>query len=373
MIFLILVLFFLGIYNFAFKKNKTNVNQENSQTKKIIEEQTTVNNPTPKVDKIIKITNDSVIGAVYNKKDDSIVYYSAEDGTTWKINLNGESKQQISKTKVLGLKNVHWSPDRRKVLTTLEKDGKNLFYQYDSETQVAVSLKEGLDTAVWDNMSSKIFYKYYDATTKQRSLNIANPDGSGWQKLADVEFRNLKIAQIPLTSIVSYWNSPNANEETVLSKVGISSDKPMEIFSGKYGADYLWSPNGSLALISSLIEKESGKITLGTVDFTGNYIDLNIPTVVSKSVWSSDNKTIYYALASGIPENAIMPNDYLDNKFYTKDTFWKMDIVTGKKERIVEPEEINGNYDSTDMFLSPVEDALFFTNRIDKKLYKIEF
>ena len=112
-------------------------------------------------------------------------------------------------------------------------------------------------------------------------------------------------------------------------------------------------------------------MTLGTIDMNGTYVDLGIPTVVSKCVWSNDDKTVYYALPGGIPDSAVMPDDYIANKFTTSDTFWKLDITTGMKERIIDPADENGTYDSSDLFLSPTENALFFINKIDNKLYKI--
>lgn len=364
---LTIILFFLGVYNFAFKKDKPN---EIVEKKSSIETEKKFDQ-TAVLEKIYPVSDQEVIGATYNKKTDSLVYYAKQDGTTWTSDLNGNNKQQISKTKVLGLKSVKWSPDRSKVLTVVNTQGKDVYYEYDNLTQKATILKDGLDTAAWDNMSSKIFYKYFNQADKTRTLNIANPDGSEWKKITDIKSRNISITQIPLTSLVSFWIYPSANEESLLLAAGLTSSDVKTIFRGKYGADYLWAPNGSLALISSLTEEK--KMTLGTVDLNGAYTDLNVPTLVSKCVWSSDNKTVYYALAGAVPENSVMPDDYEYGKFNTKDTFWKLDITTGKKERIIEPEELKNDFDASEMFLSPTEDALFFVNKVDKKLYKIEF
>lgn len=363
---------FLGIYNFAFRKNKPIVEVKESKSVEKNNNASLETATSIKIPKIIAVSDRGVIGAAYDKKNDSLLYYSALDGTTWKSDADGKNKQQISNVKITGLKNVIWSPDKSKVLTTLNKDETDLFYEYDTVLKKAVKLKDGLDTVVWDNMSSKILYKYYDQLSKERTLNIANPDGTGWQKLADVNFRNISISQIPMTSIVSFWNYPAASEETLLQIVGISGGEINAIFKGRFGADYLWSPDGSIALVSSLSEINEKNISLGTVDLKGIYTELNVPTMVSKCVWSSNNNTVYYALAGGIPNNAVIPDDYLSGKINTKDTFWKMDIETGKKERIIEPNEMEGNFDASNMFLSPTEDALYFVNRVDKKLYKIE-
>ncbi len=363
---LMIVLIFLGIYNFAFKKN-TPVITTITQMEKIAE-------PTKEIiteKKVILVDDKTIVGPVVDKKTGEIKYYDARTGFVWSADKNGENAKQFTTISVPNIKSASWSIDQNKVLTITTRSGKDFFNEYDYQSQQSSLLKEGLDNAVWDNTGTKIFYKYFDAKSGQRTLNIANADGSNWQKLADIFARNLSIAPIPLSSNVSFWNYPNALEETVFQSVGVLGGDVKTILSGKFGADYLWSPTGDRALISSLSNKENRTITLGNVSIEGKYQDLNIPTFVSKCVWSKDGKTLYYALPGNIPENAIMPNDYQDNKFNTEDTFWKLDLVTGNKERVIEVNEIEGKYDSSDLFLSAKEDALFFINKIDKKLYKI--
>ena len=153
--------------------------------------------------------------------------------------------------------------------------------------------------------------------------------------------------------------------------IGAIGGQTQVIFKGRYGGDYLWSPDGTQALVSSLGDENSKMPTLGLITINSEYHDLNIPTIVSKCVWSSDGKTIYYALPGGIPDSVIMPNDYQNGKFTTEDTFWKMDIATGQKERLVSANEISGKYDSSNLFLSATNSALYFVNKIDGKLYRI--
>lgn len=365
---LVVVLIFLGVYNFAFKKSApTNQSASSEPVKEIVKNVAVI----AKQEKIKAISDGAVLGPVVDKKTAAIKYYDALTGIVWRVDADAQSKQPITETKVMSLKSVLWSPEQGKAITMMQKDGKTAFYMYDYTAQKGTALKENLDTVVWDNLGTKIFYKYFDAATKERTLNIANPDGSGWQKITDITDRKLVIAPVPLTSLVSFWNYPNNEEETHLQTVGVTGGEAKIILAGKYGADYLWSPDGSKALVSSLLNKEDKKITLGLVTLDGNYQNLNIPTLVSKSVWSADNKTVYYTLPGGIPTEAVMPNSYQENKFNTEDTFWKMDIVTGEKKRIIEAGDINGKYDASSMFLSATEDALYFVNRVDQKLYKI--
>jgi len=362
---LAVVLIFLGIYNFAFKKSAQIAQQP-------VVEPVKVAVAPAKAEKIKVISDGGVIGPVFDKKTQELKYYDVLTGLVWKMDAEGKGKQQVTNTKVANLKSVLWSPEQSKVLTTTQKDGQTSFYMYDYQSQKGTLLKNGLDTAVWDNLGVKIFYKYFNAASKERTLNIANPDGSGWQKIVDITVRKLSMAPVPLTSLVSFWNFPNKDEETQLQIAGMVGGEPKTILKGRFGADYLWSPDGAVALVSSLRNKDSNAITLGLVTIEGVYSDLNIPTLVSKCAWSVDGKTVYYTLPGGIPDGTKMPNEYQEGKFNTDDTFWKINITTGEKERIIEASDIAGKYDASGLFLSPTEDALYFINKVDKKLYRIQ-
>jgi hypothetical protein len=359
------ILFFLIIYNFAFRKNTSQPIVQQSSGADANKTITQKNS-----EKITAISSQSVIGSIFDKKTETITYYSGKDGTVWLVNADGSNEKQIEKTILPGLKNVLWSSNS-KVLTTFEKNGQLSFYEYDYGTRKGIALKSGLDSVVWDNLGAKIFYKYYDSATQKRSLNAANPDGSEWQKLADIAYRNISIAAVPLTSLVSFWNYPDALQETQLQTIGTAGGQAQTILKSRFGADYLWSPDGTRALVSSLSSLGGKMVSLGTVTLGGEYHDLNVPTLVSKCTWSSDGKTIYYALPGGIPDSAVMPNDYQNNKFKTEDTFWKMDMATGQKDRLIEAGSISGKYDSSDLFLSATQDALYFVNKIDGKLYRL--
>lgn len=366
---LVVVLLFLGIYNLAFKES----GPDTAEPVEALMQAVQPSEENKIAGKLVVFSDEAVISPVLDSKNETLFYYSKQEKNAWKIDLEREIKQEVSPRKFEGIKNANWSPDRNKAILTIENKGKVSFIQYDLEKRVEKTLKSGLDNAVWDNLGTKIFYKYYNAITKERSINIANPDGNEWKKLADTEYKSILVSPVPLSSEVAYWNFPNANEETKLSVVGVSGGDPRVILQGKFGADYLWSPDGKKILVSSLSSQGSGMTSLGIVTPEGEYSDLNIPTIVSKCAWSSDGKTVYFALPGEIPESAIMPNDYQDRKFFTDDTFWKVDVTTGRQERIIEASDIPGKFDSTNLFLSSTEDSLFFVNRTDDKIYKIDF
>jgi len=359
-------LIFWGIYSFSFKKNTapTNAPAEETSAPAVISKTSD--------SQITAISDEAVLAPVLTPEKTAVKYYSKNDGRAYQANLDGTNKKTLSDKKLPGLVSVAWSPDTSKAITRFETNGKNKFYYYNYGKNQGVQLKENLDTVIWQN-DNKIIYKYFDPRTKERTLNISDPDGSNWNKIADITFRNLSLAPIPKTGLISFWNSPDAYFETSFLSTPIISGEKKTLLAGKFGADYLWSPDGGMVLISSSQEKASPRMQLAVAnDRGGEYKNLDIPTFISKAAWSRDNKTVYYALPGNVPANAILPNDYNDKKFLSADTFWKVNVATGEKSRVVPLDKIGGQYDASNLFLNSDESLLFFINRADGKLYKID-
>ncbi len=362
---LIVLLLFWGIYNLSFNRPAapTQSSQSSSQTT------TTVQN----APLVAAISDEAVLAPTLSSDGEHIEYYSKKTGETYEINFDGSDKQTISNKELPGLANVLWSPDASKVITEFYKaNGQPQFYYFNYTTNSAIPLKSNLDTIAWKD-NSKIFYKYYDPQTQERTLNIANPDGSDWTKIADLNFKDVIIAPIPKTGLLSFWNTPDANVLSTLYSTPVISGDINTVFTGKYGADYLWSPDGSSVLVSHTDQQGGSRIVLAVIDGDGNnYTNLNSATFVQKCVWSLDDKTIYCAVPDSLPSNAVLPNDYLDGKMTTTDSFWKIDTSTGNKTIIAGPNQLDGKkFDASNLFLNLNESSLFFVNKLDGKLYKI--
>jgi len=235
-----------------------------------------------------------------------------------------------------------------------------------------VPLKPEMSRLAWDNLGDKIFYQYTDPQSGKLTLNLSNPDGTDWKNLTALR-RDTFISAIPRSASVSFWSKPSALQSTYFESVSMSGKASRLILSEKFGADYLWSPNGEKVLVSASTEKGGQDILLYIMNNNGGeFQSLSIPTLISKAVWSQDSKTVYYALLGSPPKDVMLPDDYFNKPLSTKDTFWKIDTSTGKQSRLVDLKDITQNFDSTNLFLSPDEDALFFTERTTHKLYRID-
>lgn len=368
LVLLLITMFFFGIYNVFNKKTKTaeSVPSEIAQPLAEPSKQEAV--------KIAAISDFGVLGPIVYKSSGKLRYYSKEDGTVWESDLNGGDKVKIENFKLSGLQDVTWSSNGKDSISEFSGEGNHYFYAFNHTSGTGVKLRQGIDYVVWDDTGSKILYKFFDASTKKRSIVTSKIDGADGLTLAEIPYFKVSLKQIPHTSIVSFWNYPSANEEGLLKTVSTLGGESKTIFSGRFGSDYLWSPDGTMAVVSSLDQKGGKNISLGIFKMSdASYSDIGIPTLAQKTVWSSDNKTLYYALPLFPGNSAVLPDDYQSGKITTTDTFWKVDISTGKKERIIDPNQITEKYDASSLILSPSEDVLLFINRIDGKLYRISF
>jgi len=365
----IVALLFWGVYNLSFKKTVTK--QENTQAPADNQQPVALKNNAE--EPIAAVSDEGVIAPTLVPEGNAIKYYSASTGKVFQIDMHGNSKKTVAEKELIGIIDAFWSPDKTKVITKFKAaDGNFKFYFYDYATDRATPLKDNIDQIAWNGTSNKIFYKYFDAGTKKRTLSISEPDGTGWSDLSAIDFRDIFISQVPKSGLVSFWNKPDSYTPTNLDVIPLAGGDTKTIMKDLFGADYLWNNSGTEALVSYVTAKGGNKLQLATINSSGGeFTNLNIPTFASKCAWSKNDKFIYYALPGSIPESGVMPNDYNNGKFQTADTFWKMNAATGEKTRIVSLDKMEGAYDATDLFLNNDESILFFVNKADGKLYRV--
>lgn len=365
---LVLVLIFLGAYNLIFKNNVSSPLADPSKTIT----GATGENPFVAAGSAENILNESTLGATVS--DDNIIYYySADDRALKKATLEGKNKTILMSNLPGEVTRVLWSAKKDKVLVLLKQVGGGvLWYSINLGNKTLVPLKAEIGRLAWDNFGEKVFYQYTDPTTKKRTMNNANADGSNWKKLADLGTKDFFLAAVPQSNLVSFWSRPTVLDTAAIETVSTLGEGRRALGTGFFGADYSWSPNGERVLVSGSTTTNGTDFSLRIVEKSGEVKNLALPTLISKTAWSRDSQTIYYALPGALPEGALLPNDYFEKPLHTKDTFWKVDISTGKKTRLVELKETTVAFDSSDLFLPTSEDALYFTDRTSKKLYRIQ-
>ncbi|HBB37318.1 MAG: hypothetical protein UX02_C0001G0216 [Candidatus Moranbacteria bacterium GW2011_GWC1_45_18] len=373
---LVLVIGAIFAYNFLFKKPASQ--EEGLDNAKISEEgklnATDSSGKTAEKNASIQaISDEPVFGATLSPDGNFLYAFLASNGQLNQFDLSGKLEKVLSTEKFEDIKKITWNKPRNKaIIKTEPAPGMAKFLYFDISGKKVSVLKGNIDSVSWSNLGDKIIYKHYDPKTKKRTVNVADPDGKNWHTVAEMSYRSAEMAPIPGSSDISFWPSPNAFTAAFVASVTFGGENQKELFKDRYGVDLLWSPNGDQAALSASDEKGGHKIDLLLMSRQGGEIQsLVFPTFAAKCAWSSDSKTLYCAMPGDIPDSAILPNDWQEGKVTTSDTFWKIDITSGKKERLVDPEKIGSSYDVLNPFLSPDEKSLFFVSKSDGKLHKL--
>lgn len=368
--FFTLSLIFLGVYEFAFKHNAFDPVADPEKKAAATKKEAVSEEEIARTLAFENFLSEPI--AFPGAETNHLFYYSPRDKQLKRMSYDRKESGILIRELPGEVKRLLWSPLFTGALVLLEENGKALWYYIDFRNQSKTPLKPEMSRLAWNTLGDSIFYQFTDPTNGELSIDRSSFDGSNWKKITSLEKGDSFLAAIPQSSRISFWNRPDGFTESVLESISMVGEGRKEITRGKFGGDYLWSPDGHSVLVGGTSSKGSSTPTIGIVDDTGSdYRDLRIPTLINKIVWSRDNQTLYYAQPGAFPSGTVLPNDYYGKPIFTKDTFWKVNIKTGKRERLVPLNEMSQAFDATDLFLAPDETSLFFIDRESGKLFRI--
>lgn len=363
-----LVLFFLlgsfyAAYNFLLKDPELT---EITDVLSDLGDEKTKNEETFEFKKISKVTEGDILAVSLDESGSKIRYYDNINKGFWITSFDGSFKKKMSSDNFDGLKEAKWSEDGKRAL--LKINDAFYLYNYDEGEKLIKKTK----SLSWIGFDQGIVYTFSDSENGKKTLNIANPDGSNWREIGVLNSDNLIMSVVPKSTKASFWPKADSFTESELTMVSFGKEG-IETKGGlKLGADYLWSSEGNSFLRSSVAQKGSNKLVLEICNLKSESCsDLNLPTIAPKCVWLKNDKDIICALPKNIKTDSVWPNDYWSKKNMTEDSFWKINMETGKKERITEEKDEAIGVDAINLIASPNNDFIFFINRKDNQLYRV--
>lgn len=327
--------------------------------------------PSPEL-KIKAISTEKALAPTLSADKTKVIFYSQYNGNVWQVSFDGTGLTRMSSTVLDNLAQIIWSPDKKKVISIYKDVEENIGkYSYNYDTGKATSLGAYIGEIAWSPDSNKIAYQYTNDKTNQNNISTASSDGTNWKNILDTRLKNLNIDWIG--SQIAFWEKPSGlapGSLFLLNPLNKSLDK---ILSNIYGFSLKWSPIGNKILYSKT-NNQGKNIGLYTASKDGSgETGIGISAFVEKCVWASDNRTIFCAIPKSIGADYTLPDDFYKGVFVSDDDFVKINLDTEEKTNLLEDwEKGYGTYDATNLFLSPLEDYLFFVNKKDGLLYSIE-
>jgi len=270
---------------------------------------------------------------------------------------------EISSQSIAALNSIEISPDGEKVLAAFGNPIEPSWGIFDSRDKVWRPLPSEITNATWGSKDTELI-----ASIKNKSeLNLAIVDLSKTPPayntiLKDFRFKDIKLA----------FKSPNAL---------LILEKPSTFYAGR-----LWRLDLKTLSLNLLLSPEKGLIfnwlndQSAALKFSSpnnffilgenfeNLVPVFFSTLPSKC---SRFEPLYCFAPQNIPVDTTLPDDYLKRRFLSIDSLYSVDIVS-EDVKLVFQSNKNGFPAIDGEHPTYREGSLYFKNRFDNGLYRIE-
>ena len=316
--------------------------------------------------KLNVIATEPTVGATINKEGKSVIYFNQATGHLFSNSFDGGKEERVSNVTIPAIQNVLWAPSKTyTLLQDYENDSlKNYYVKYASSTvQVSNSILKSSSNFVFSPVEDKILY----STTEHdvSALVIALPENKNPKSIVTTEIPDF-ILSWPSKTMISLQMKSSAFAPSSLYTVNATTGTITKLLQDRNGLDSLWSPDGSYLLFSET-NKKTTVLYLLTAK-TGDIKSFTFSTLPNeKCTWSQKQfDTVYCSIPQYI-NGVDLPDDWWQGKTAFNDSIWKINVAVGQATQLLEPSV----FDITNMFISPNEDYVFFTNRKDGSLWSL--
>lgn len=287
----------------------------------------------------------SVVSSAISKEKDSVIYYEKDTGKVFEIALNDLREKSVSDIPLANLIKTIWAPSRKEVISVFYYPKGDRYKYFNYKTRVSVDLGTDIKSLAFSPNGSQI--AYFGIKDGSRGIFISQPDGSSFKKLLPSRLENAEV----------YWPSDNllafrievagGSELYSLSRTG----EIKKVLDTKNGLEVKWSKDGLRILFS---QKTDSGIGLFYKDvLSESETPLNVSTSASKCDWGIDGETV----VCGVSKSSA-----------SGDEFYEIGL-DGTKKLISSP---TSRINTSELFLSGLDDYVVILNGLDNKLYVLK-
>lgn len=312
--------------------------------------------------KLTQIADFAVIAPSFNRDKTKIYFYKKDGGDLFSSSFDGERQEKISNITVVNLFDAIWSrTGDRAAVFYLDEETKKGFLHIGTSTTAAIP--QDTKSFSWSPDGRFMAYTIF----KDEKTNLVVSDSSG--KNGRTSFLT-PIPDIQLNWVspekIAFLTAPSGLAEGLIFLYARSSGVFSKIIGPFWGLTSLWSPDGSRVLVSTT-DSFGKDIELSIYDATGRALfSLSPVTLPEKCLWA-DVQSIFCAIPKTISAGAVWPDDYLRGELNTSDRILHFDLKNKQIQEIFQ----GGDYDISDLLISPNQEFLFFVNRVDGTLWSL--
>lgn len=311
----------------------------------------------------VRLTDDSIISPILFYTGVGISYF-ASTGQLFQTDLQIDgatallsNKRELSIALKPNISKIIWPRAGNSFMAQFGTASNPSWSYYDSSSASYIDIPSQVYSLDWMPSGDKIMFVWVDANGKA-TLNISNPDTTGYQMLTDLyEPDNIISVSPDGANVLFYRTQTTDNTKNTINMVSADGKTFASVVKDGYNTGVQWSPDSKKFLFT---KRDSGtqKFGLWVADIsTGEIRNLGVYTSTSKAIWSKDGSTVY----AGVPTTGIA------GQGLTQDTIQKITVSNGQSEEFAPGVAV----DAQDLFLNSEETVLFFRNAQDNALYYI--
>lgn len=310
----------------------------------------------------IQLTGDQVISPVLFFQGNGISYLNRQgqlylndiDNTGGKLSLI--NKKEVTIALKPGISKILWPQRGNNFIAEFNNGAKRSWSFYDAGKNQYTDLPPQITSINWMPSSDKIIYIWLGSDGKS-TLNIANPDNTNYQTIADIYENDDEISISPDGRTILFYRRDNNDITNTINLTTPDGQIFRSLIKQGYNYGVLWSPNSRKFLFGRRDPSTQDYELFVSDVITNETQSLGVKTSPDKAVWDPDSQTVFVAVpvkGAGSGANRL-----------TEDTLFKINTVT------LEKKEFNPNsaIDASDLFLNSLGDKLFFKNEQDGGLY----
>lgn len=287
--------------------------------------------------------------------DKGIIFY--------RYNPTSQEKNKIWEDEVLGTYQAIYSPDGTKAIVKSNyPEMKNVYYDFQNKKTNELSNKIG--NMVFIPTGQKIIYHYFNEEKNESQISMADPDGSNWQKITDLN--ELKIYDpyliiSPDGNKLALYPAPEGYGQNYIYLLDLQTKQISKITDDGYALAPIWSPN-SQKIVYQVLDPKTFKPTLWIMNADGgNKKSLKIHAFSEKVIWQ-DEQNLLIALDPDLPDDFAS-----DLTYKSQDVFWTYNIESSQINQF----STNKTYTEVeDLMYDSQNKTLYFTS--NDVLYKLE-